>query len=82
MKVKDLKETIKDLDDDVELYYPHYYKGHGLIPVSELKIGEVEGQTVGVFDWETLLVTDENFISKLQEDIKQFANKVIDKAAK
>ena len=81
MKVRDLKETIKDLDDDVELYYPHYYKGHGLIPVSELKIGEVEGQTVGVFDWKTLLLTDENFISKPQEEIKAVVDRFVDKMA-
>lgn len=72
MKVKELKTILDGLDDDVELYYPHHYKGYGLIPVNKIKIGDVSGKTVGVFDWETLLLYDDNFISKpgeTREDI-------------
>ena len=63
MNVKELKQAIDSLDDDVELYYPHYYKGYGIIPVEKLKTGDVDGKTVGVFDWDTLLLTDDNFVN-------------------
>lgn len=63
MKVKDLKQIIEKIDDNVELYYPHYYKGYGLVPVNKLEIGEVCGETVGVFDWDTMLLDNDNFIS-------------------
>jgi len=76
MNVGELRELIKDLNDHVELYYPHYYKGYGLIPVSKLEFGEVEGKAVGVFDWKTLLLTDKNFISKPQEEVKEIVDRV------
>lgn len=56
--VKDVKELIKDLDDDVELYYPHYYKGYGLKPVNKIKKGKIQDKDVLVLDWDSLLVED------------------------
>lgn len=77
MKIKDLRKIIEEFDDEVELYYPHYYKGYGLIPVEKLDIGEVEGKSVGVFDWETLLLDDSNFIKDKDESVAEVAKRLV-----
>lgn len=76
MKVKDLKEAIAGLDDNVELYYPHYYKGYGLIPVRELEVGKIDGETVGVFDWKTILLDDWNIIGNPNETREDIARRL------
>jgi hypothetical protein len=79
MKVKDLKQIIEKLDDNVELYYPHYYKGYGLIPVRKLDLGDIDGVTVGVFDWATMLLDDDNFIGSPEETREQIAKRLQEK---
>lgn len=76
MKVKDLKQVLEKLDDNVELYYPHYYKGYGLVPVNKLEVGDVCGKKVGVFDWDTMLLDNDNFISKEGELITEVAKRL------
>jgi hypothetical protein len=76
MKVKDLKQIIEKLDDNVELYYPHYYKGYGLVPVNKLEIGDVCGERVGVFDWDTMLLDNSNFALKKGELITEIAKRL------
>lgn len=79
MKVADLKQIIEKLDDNVELYYPHYYKGYGLVPVKTLEVGNIDGETVGVFDWKTMLLDDDNFIGSPEETREQIAKRLQEK---
>ena len=76
MKVRDIKLIIEKLDDDTELYYPHYYKGYGLIPVRKLDVGDVTGKTVGVFDWDTMLLDNSNFALQPGEHITEIAKRL------
>lgn len=76
MNIRDLKHAIEGLDDNVELYYPHYYKGYGLIPVKKLDIGDIDGEKVAVFDWKTMILDDYNFIAQEGETIKDVVKRL------
>jgi len=76
MKVRDLKKVINSLDDDVELYYPHYYKGYGLVPVNKLEVSNINGNVVGVFDWDTMLLNNSNFAAKKEELLTEITDRV------
>ena len=74
MKIKDVRKIIEKLDDDTELYYPHYYKGYGLKPVKEINIGEIKDEQVAVLDWHTILLDDSNSIEDTREVAKRLDN--------
>lgn len=83
-KLKKFLEDNSDLSDNVELYYPYYYKGYGLMPVGEIERGKVpacrgdEADTdVVVLDWCTALHKDGCWIDDTRETEKK-----LDKFAK
>jgi hypothetical protein len=67
-----------DLAEDVELFYPYYHKGYGLMPVGEIERGKVPSHYGGerdkdvvVLDWCTMLHTDECCIEDTREVSKK-----------
>ena len=80
-KLKKFLADNPDLADNVALYYPHYYKGYGLMPVGEIERGKVPEYRGGevntdvvVLDWRTMLHTDKCCI----EDTREVAKKLDD----
>lgn len=77
-KLKKFLADNPDLSDEVILYYPHYYKGHGLMPVGEIEKekvpscrGDEPDTDVVVLDWCTTLHTDDCWIEDTRETAKK-----------
>jgi len=69
-KLREFLSANPQIDDNVVIYYPHYYKGYGLTPVGEIENGKVpypdsggeKDKTVVVLDWRTSIHSDECFM--------------------
>lgn len=77
-KLKKFLADNPDLADDVGIYYPHYYKGYGLMSVGEIEKGEVpscygdkKDMDVVVLDWCTMLHTDNCSIEDVRDTSKK-----------